>query len=103
MYPKIIEHIIWHQSYDVVNRVMMHHFNGEAWKQFNRMHPQFFLKPWNIYVGLYTNEFNLFGSFVAPYSYWSVIFIIFKLLEFMLLSMFINDSNIPGRNINSYL
>jgi len=42
MYPKIIEHIIWHQSYDAVNRVMMHHFNGEAWKQFNRMHPQFF-------------------------------------------------------------
>jgi hypothetical protein len=82
---------------------MLHHFDGEAWKQFNRVYPQFFLKPWNICVGLYTNEFNLFGSFVAPYFYWSVILIIFNLLEFMFLSMFIHDSNIPGRNINSFL
>ena len=38
MSPKTAEHMTWHQSYDVVDEVMMHPFNSEAWKQFNNVH-----------------------------------------------------------------
>jgi hypothetical protein len=30
MSPKTAEHMTWHQSYDVVDEVIMHHFNSEA-------------------------------------------------------------------------
>jgi hypothetical protein len=39
MSPKIAKHMIWHQSYDVVDGVMVHPFNGEVWKHFNSVHP----------------------------------------------------------------
>ena len=39
MSPKIIEHMTWHHSYDAVDEVLMHYFDGDDWKQFNKMHP----------------------------------------------------------------
>ena len=36
---KIAKHMIWHQSYDVVDGVMVHPSNGEVWKHFNSDHP----------------------------------------------------------------
>jgi hypothetical protein len=39
MLLKTIEHITWHQSYDAVDRVLMHPSDGEAWKHFNSVHP----------------------------------------------------------------
>ena len=44
MSPKITEHIIWHHSYDTMDEVMMHHFDG-AWKHFNRVYSQFSIEP----------------------------------------------------------
>jgi hypothetical protein len=65
------------------------------------------MEPKNVYVGLYTNGFNPFRSFTAPYSHWLVIFTIYNLppemcirLEFMFLFMVIHDPNSPGRNID---
>jgi hypothetical protein len=74
---KIFEHMTWHYSHDANDEVMMHPFDGEAWKQFNRVHLQFSMEPWNVHLGLSTDEFNQFGSFVAPYSCWPVILTIF--------------------------
>jgi hypothetical protein len=41
MSPKTIKHMTCHQSYDVVDEVMVYFSNGEAWKHFNNVHPQF--------------------------------------------------------------
>ena len=41
---KTIEHMIWHKSHNVVDRVMMHPSDGEAWKHFNSMHPQLLME-----------------------------------------------------------
>jgi hypothetical protein len=39
MSPRTVEHMIWHQSHNTVDGVMMHLFDGEAWKHFDNVHP----------------------------------------------------------------
>jgi len=74
----------------------VHPSNGEAWKHFN-----------SVRLGLCTDGFNPFGSFVAPYSCWPVILTVYNLPpgmcmrpEFMFLSMVISGLSSPGRNID---
>jgi hypothetical protein len=105
--PKTIKHIIWHQSHDVLDGVMVHLFYGGAWKHFNGVHPQFSVETRNMHLVLCIDKFNLFGSFAAPYSCWSVILMIYNLPprmcmrpEFMFLSMVIPGPNSPGQNID---
>ena len=85
---------------------MVHHSNGEAWKHFNSVHPHFSAESRNVRLGLCTDEFNPFGSFVAPYSCWSVILTVYNLPpgmymrpEFMFLSTIIPGLSSPGWNI----
>jgi hypothetical protein len=79
---------------------MVHHSADEAWKHFNNMHPHFSAESRNLHLRLCTDEFNLFGSFAAFYSYWPIILTIYNLLpgmcirlEFMFLSTVIPDPN----------
>jgi hypothetical protein len=39
MSPRTVEHMIWHQSRNTVDGVMVHPFDGEAWKHFDNVHP----------------------------------------------------------------
>jgi hypothetical protein len=79
MSSRTAEHIIWHQSYDAVDGVMVHPSNDEAWKHFNSMHPHFSVESRNVRLGLCTHGFNPFRSFTAPYSCWPVILMIYNL------------------------
>ena len=97
----------WHQSYDVVDGVMAHPSDGEAWKHFNSVHPHFSAESRNVRLGLCTDGFNSFGSFVAPYFCWLIILTVYNLppgmcmrLEFIVLSTVIPDPSSPGRNID---
>jgi hypothetical protein len=67
MSPKTVEHMKWHQSHDTVDRAMVHPFDGEVWKHFNSVHPHFSTESRNMRLGICTNEFNSFRSFVALY------------------------------------
>jgi hypothetical protein len=87
---KIIEHMIWHQSNDMVDGAMEHPSDGKAWKHFNSVYPQFSIEIRNMHFRLCTDRFIPFGSFLAPYSYWPVLLIVYNLppgifmrLEFM--------------------
>jgi len=42
MSPKTVEHMIWHQSHDAMDWVMVHPSDSEAWKHFNNVHHHFF-------------------------------------------------------------
>jgi len=102
--PKTAEHMTWHQSHDTVDGVMVHPSDDEAWKHFNRVHPYLSAQSRNVCLGLYTDRFNIFGSFVAFYSWWSVILTVYNLppgmcmrSEFMFLSTVIPNPNSPGR------
>jgi len=107
MSPKTAENMTWNKSHDMVDGVMVHPSNGEAWKHFNSVHPHF-LDEWsNLCLRLCTDRFNLFGSFAAPYSYWSVILTIYNFpqgmcmnLKFIFLSTVIPSPNSPGWNID---
>jgi hypothetical protein len=107
MSPRTTEHMTWHQSYDVVDGVMAHPSDGEAWKHFNSVHPHFSAESRNVRLGLCTDGFNPFGSFAAPYSCWLVILTVYNLpsgmcmrLEFIFLSTVIPDPSSPGQNID---
>ena len=69
MSPRTAEHMIGHQSHHAVDGVMVHPFDGEAWKHFKSVHPHFSDELRNMCLRLCTNGFNPFGSFAAPYSY----------------------------------
>jgi hypothetical protein len=86
---------------------MVHLSDSEAWKHFNSVHPHFSAESRNVRLGLCTDRCNLFGSFVAPYSYWPVILTIYNLSpgmcmrpEFMFLSTVIPGPSSPGWNID---
>jgi len=68
MSSKTTEHMTWHQLYDVVDGVMVHPYDGEAWKHFNNVHPSFSNELKNVHLRLCTDRFNQFGLFVASYS-----------------------------------
>ena len=50
--PKTTEHITWHQSHDTVDAVIIHPSNGETWKHFNNLHPQFLVDTKHMHLGL---------------------------------------------------
>ncbi|KAL3583084.1 hypothetical protein D5086_017416 [Populus alba] len=68
MSPRTVEHMTWHQTNDAVDGVMVHPSDGEAWKRFNSVHPDFSDESRNVCLGLCIDGFNPFGSFAAPYS-----------------------------------
>ena len=107
MSPRTAEHMTWHQSHDAVDGVMVHPSDGEAWKNFNSVHPHFSAESRNVRLRLCTDIFNLFESFAAPYSCWSVILTVYNLRlgmcmrpEFMFLSTVIPGLSSPGQNID---
>ena len=107
MSPRTVEHMTWHQTHDAVDGVMVHPSDGEAWKRFNIVHPDFSAESRNVRLGLCTDRFNLFGSFAAPYSCWPVILTVYNLPpgmcirpKFMFLSTVIPGPSNPGRNID---
>jgi hypothetical protein len=67
-----------HQSHDVVDGVMVHPFDGEAWKYFNNVHPHFSTESRNVHLGLCIDGFNPFGSFIARYSCWQIILMVYN-------------------------
>jgi hypothetical protein len=99
MSPKTVEHMTWHQSYDVVDGVMVHPSDGKIWKHFNSVHPYFVTESRNVRHRLYTDKFNPFESFVAPYSCWYVILTIYN-LKFMFLFTVILNPNSLGWNMD---
>ncbi|CAN6707929.1 unnamed protein product [Malus baccata var. baccata] len=51
----------WHKEGRVNDNVMRHPADGEAWKEFDRMYPDFAADPRNVRLGLATDGFNPFG------------------------------------------
>jgi len=86
---------------------MVNPYDGEARKHFNSVHLNFSAESRNVHLGLCTDQFNPFGSFVAPYSCWSIILSVYNLPsrmclrpEFMILSTVICGLNSPSYNID---
>jgi len=53
----ITPHMSWHSENLRNPNVMCHPSDGETWKHFDRMYPEFSLDPRNVKLGLCSNRF----------------------------------------------
>nr|CBL94159.1 putative transposase tnp2 [Malus domestica] len=58
----------WHKEKRVNNDVMRHPADGEAWKEFDRMFPEFAADSRNVRLGLATERFNPFGDVETTFN-----------------------------------
>jgi len=90
--------------------LMRHPRDGEAWKTFDLIHPEFSLDPRNVRLGLTTDGFSPLKTMSSTYSIWPVFFIPYTLHPWMcmkhtsfILSMIIPGKRSPRNNIDVFL
>lgn len=109
---KTASHMRWHKEHYSTqdSNVMSHPSDGEAWKHFNQVYPDFANESRNVYLGLCTDGFNPFGMSGQNYSLWPVILTPYNLppdmcmkREFMFLTILIPGPNHPKRSLDVFL
>ncbi|XP_023632701.1 uncharacterized protein LOC111828600 [Capsella rubella] len=100
----------WHADHLEKDGEMCHPSDGEAWKHFHKVHPDFASQPRNVYLGLCTDGFNPFGMSGHNYSLWPVILTPYNLppemcmkQEFMFLTILVPGPNHPKRSLDIFL
>jgi len=69
--------MIWHYDNRRPSGVLRHPSDGQAWKNFDQVHPDFAAEPRNIRLGLCYDRFNPYIQASAkPYSCWPVTFLL---------------------------
>nr|XP_028954003.1 uncharacterized protein LOC114822956 [Malus domestica] len=98
----------WHKERRVNDDVMRHLADGEAWKEFDRMYPDFAADPRNVRLGLATDGFNPFGVLNQNHSTWPVVVFPYNLppwkcmkKEYMMLTLIMSED--LGKSIDVYL
>ncbi|XP_058759362.1 uncharacterized protein LOC131632633 [Vicia villosa] len=110
MCSKIAEHMRWHALENNKDGLMRHPRDGEAWNNFDSIHPEFASDPRNIRLGLASDGFNPFGKMSTSYSIWPVFLIPYNFPPWMcmkhtsfILSIIIPGKEVPGNKIDVYL
>jgi hypothetical protein len=100
-------HMRWHADGRTKDGVFRHSANGEAWRAFDTLHPNFASNPRNVRLGLASNGFNPFGNMSTSHSTWPVTLVPYNLPHWMcmkeqyfILSMIIPRPTTPGLNID---
>ncbi|KAL2232470.1 UNVERIFIED_CONTAM: hypothetical protein Sindi_1427000 [Sesamum indicum] len=52
-----VEHMTWHATHSMEEELMCHPSDAKAWKNFDRMYPDFVEESHNVRLGLCTNDF----------------------------------------------
>ncbi|XP_058752188.1 uncharacterized protein LOC131625341 [Vicia villosa] len=63
----------WHHTNRISSGMMRHPSDGEAWKHFDRVHPEFALEPRNVRLGLCSDGFTPYNFSGNADSCWPVI------------------------------
>ena len=103
-------HMRWHAEHLTRDKEMSHPSDGEAWKHFQEVFPDFAKESRNIYLGLCTDGFNPFGMSGHNYSLWPVIMTLYNLppemcmkQEYMFLTVLVPGPNHPKRSLDIFL
>jgi len=90
--------------------VLCHPSDGEAWKHFDKMNPEFAGEPRNVRLVLCSDGFLPFNNSNPPYSCWSIIVTPYNLppelcmtTPFMFLTLIIPGPHNPKGKIDVYL
>ena len=89
----------WHKlKRQPVDNELSHPADGEAWKEFDRIHFDFAADPRNIKLGIATDGFNPFGNMSTSYSMWPVFVVPYNLPPWACMdqSNFMMSLLIPG-------
>ncbi|XP_019223799.1 PREDICTED: uncharacterized protein LOC109205544 [Nicotiana attenuata] len=100
----------WHANERPNDGNLRHPANGEAWKDFESLHPDFSKDPRNVRLGLSSDGFNPFRTMSISHSTWPVMLMNYNLSpwicmkpEYIMLSMIIPGPSSPGNDIDVYL
>ncbi|XP_027151114.1 uncharacterized protein LOC113751338 [Coffea eugenioides] len=110
-HKEIASDMRWHKEKCVHDdNIMRHPADSEAWKHFDRLHPDFAVDPRNVRLGLATDGFNPFGTMISAYSIWPIYLVPYNLPPwkcmrdpFFFLSMLIPGPKSPGNEIDVYM
>jgi hypothetical protein len=61
-------HMRWHVDGRTKDGVLRHPADGEAWRAFDTLHPNFASDPRNVRLGLASDSFNPFGNMSISHS-----------------------------------
>ncbi|XP_060182289.1 uncharacterized protein LOC132611948 [Lycium barbarum] len=110
MCPETSVAMRWHDNERPNDGNIRHPADGEAWKDFDSLHPDFSRDPRNVRLGLSTDGFNPFRTMSISHSTWPVMLMNYNLSpwicmksEYIMLSMIIPGPSSPGNDIDVYL
>jgi hypothetical protein len=100
----------WHVEGRTKDGVLRHPADGEAWKSFDNLHPDFSSNSRNVRLGLTSDGFNLFGNMSTSHSTWPVMLVPYNLppwicmkqSSFILFFVILGPKS-PGMDIDVYL
>ncbi|XP_019233784.1 PREDICTED: uncharacterized protein LOC109214325 [Nicotiana attenuata] len=89
---------------------LRHPADGQAWKDFDSLHPDFAKDSHNLRLGLASDGFNPFRTMSISHSTWPVVLMVYNLppwmcmkQEYCMLSLHISGPRSPGNDIDIYL
>ncbi|CAL0308394.1 unnamed protein product [Lupinus luteus] len=110
MCSKTASSLRWHEEECPKDGKLRHPVDGEAWKDFDKRHPEFAIDSRNIRLGLASDGFNPFRSMNLSHNTWPVVLIPYNFppwwcmkAEYSILSLIIPGPKSPGNDIDVYL
>lgn len=102
--------MMWHKEGRVDDDVCRHSAGSDVWKEFDKIYPNFVVKPRNVRPGLVSNGLNSFGKFSTKHSSWPVVILSYNLSswrcmkkEFTIMSLLILGPKSLSDSIDVYL
>ncbi|KAL4578884.1 hypothetical protein LXL04_015015 [Taraxacum kok-saghyz] len=102
---KTAKHLTWHSDHQREPGKMIHPSDGQAWKHFDKIFPDFAQETRNVRIGLCTDGFSPNNSSSTPYSCWPVFLSIYNLPpwlalkdEYIKIPLLIPGRKSPGQN-----
>lgn len=101
----------WHKERRLDQKgTMRHPADSLAWKEFDKMYPEFAEEPRNVRLGLATDGFNPFGNMSLSYSMWPVMVVPYNLPPWMcmkkpytMMTLLIPRPTAPGKDLDVFL
>ncbi|XP_060195087.1 uncharacterized protein LOC132624303 [Lycium barbarum] len=100
----------WHATERPKDGNIRHPADGEAWKDFYSLHPNFSADPRNVRLSLSSDGFNPFRTMSISHSTWPVMLMNYNLSpwicmkpDYIMFSMIIPSPSSPGKDIDVYL
>ncbi|XP_049382842.1 uncharacterized protein LOC125847219 [Solanum stenotomum] len=110
MCSKTADSLRWHDEERSKDGKLRHPADSLAWKDFDRLHPDFALDSPNVRLGLSSDGFNPFRTMSISHSTWPVMLMVYNpppwmcmKSEYCILSLIIPGPRSPGNDIDIYL